>query len=170
MSVVKVIHLRVDPPLVVRHFFSVPSLVSRLVLPIPFRISPLPLPALLLYPYHPSSVPPYRPIRSLSLSIPITFFTNLPSYRLSSPIPFDTHQIESSPSSNFEQFAMPAIRNTPLKSQSTTLPSSNKSAPGWSKDQKSTLFNHVLKFGEKDWKVAVPGKTGHQVSRGVYCG
>jgi hypothetical protein len=59
---------------------------------------------------------------------------------------------------------MPAIRNTPLKSQSTTPPTSSKAAPGWSKDQKSTLFNHVLKFGEKDWKVAVPGKTGKEVS------
>ena len=61
---------------------------------------------------------------------------------------------------------MPAIRTTnPTKSQSTTPPSSStKSAPGWSKDQKSALFNHVLKFGEKDWKVAVPGKTGKEVS------
>jgi hypothetical protein len=25
------------------------------------------------------------------------------------------------------------------------------------------LFNHVLKLGEKDWAVAVPGKTGKEV-------
>jgi hypothetical protein len=156
--------------LVVRHISSVLSPSFRLVLFIPFLVSSLPLPALLLYPYHPSSVTQYRSNRSLSLSIHITFFANLPSYRLSSPIPFDTHQTESPPLPNFEQFAMPAIRNTPLKSQSTTPTDSKKSAPGWSKDQKSALFNHVLKAGEKDWKVAVPGKTGHQVSRGVCCG
>jgi hypothetical protein len=57
---------------------------------------------------------------------------------------------------------MPAIRTN---TQSTSPPGSNKSAPGWSKEQKSALFNHVLKFGEKDWKVAVPGKTGKEVSQ-----
>jgi len=66
------------------------------------------------------------------------------------------------------QSTMPAIRtNTPSSSQSTSPPGSKKSVPGWSQDQKSALFNHVLKFGEKDWKVAVPGKTGHQVSQGA---
>jgi hypothetical protein len=48
MSVVKVIHPRVDPPLVVRHISSVLSLLFRLVLPKPFLGSSLPLPALLL--------------------------------------------------------------------------------------------------------------------------
>jgi hypothetical protein len=66
---------------------------------------------------------------------------------------------------------MPAIRNTksitpsPAKSisKSSSLSPDAKPAPGWSKQQKMMLFNHVLKFGEKDWGVAVTGKTGHQV-------
>jgi hypothetical protein len=41
MSVVKVIHPRVDPPLVVRHFPSVPSRIFRLVLCVPFPGSSL---------------------------------------------------------------------------------------------------------------------------------
>ncbi|WVR04677.1 hypothetical protein IAU60_001688 [Kwoniella sp. DSM 27419] len=37
-----------------------------------------------------------------------------------------------------------------------------KSAPGWTKDQKRQLFNHVLKNGERAWNGVVEGKTGHQ--------
>lgn len=52
--------------------------------------------------------------------------------------------------------AMPAQLTTSTTSDTTT-------SPGWSKAQKSQLFQHVLRNGEKDWKTAVPGKTGQQV-------
>jgi hypothetical protein len=56
---------------------------------------------------------------------------------------------------------MHAVRNAQLGFASTGI---IKAPPGWTKDQKSMLFNHVIKFGEKDWGGAVPGKTGKEVS------
>lgn len=54
---------------------------------------------------------------------------------------------------------MPVIRNGNVESESLL-----KAPAGWTKDQKSMLFDHVIKYGEKDWGRAVPGKTSHQVS------
>jgi hypothetical protein len=62
---------------------------------------------------------------------------------------------------------MPAARNTNTNTKLDFASTGNvKAPPGWTKDQKRLLFNHVIKYGEKDWTVAVPGKTGHQVCLG----
>nr|XP_019008414.1 uncharacterized protein I206_06973 [Kwoniella pini CBS 10737]OCF47195.1 hypothetical protein I206_06973 [Kwoniella pini CBS 10737] len=57
---------------------------------------------------------------------------------------------------------MPAIRNK--QPHSLVEPNDRPQSPtkGWTKDQKRQLFYHVIKNGEKDWKIAVEGKTGHQ--------
>jgi hypothetical protein len=61
----------------------------------------------------------------------------------------------------YSRIIMPAVRNAQLGFAATGI---TKAPPGWTKDQKSMLFTHVIKFGEKDWGVAVPGKTSKEVS------
>ena len=133
--------------LTTRPSFGLQALSSDLSLgprALPALFRPLALP----YSHHlyPSPVPHYRSTRSLF--IPIFFLIHI----ISSIFPYSTDT------------DMPAIRTTPTKAQSTSPPGSITKSPGWSRDQKSRLFNHVLKVGETDWKNAVPGKTSQQVS------
>ncbi|OCF45833.1 hypothetical protein I317_00321 [Kwoniella heveanensis CBS 569] len=50
--------------------------------------------------------------------------------------------------------------------QADVKPKTNREAvspsKGWTREQKRQLFYHVLRHGERDFKVAVEGKTGHQ--------
>ncbi len=58
---------------------------------------------------------------------------------------------------------MAPIRTSPSLKQNSEK-KNTLTSPGWSKEQKSALFHHVISKGETAWGGAVAGKTGHQVS------
>jgi len=62
--------------------------------------------------------------------------------------------------------SMPAQRKSSIANTDNTDKtdlSPKNAASGWTKEEKSLLLKLLISHGERDFKSAVPGKTGHQV-------